>query len=72
MFDELYQTHAKGIEVLQLIPVILMSFLSFFMIKRCVLAAQYMGSQLSVNQTSGGVNMSLASTALKAGVRLAK
>jgi type IV secretion system protein VirB6 len=72
MFDELYQTQAKGIQVLQLIPVILMSALSFFMIKRCVLAAQHMGGQLSGNQESRGLNFSVASTAIKAGVRLAK
>jgi type IV secretory pathway VirB6-like protein len=72
MFDELYQTQAKGIQVLQLIPVILMSALSFFMIKRCVLAAQHMGGQLSGNQESRGLNFSVASTAIKAGVRLDK
>jgi type IV secretion system protein VirB6 len=72
MFDELYKTQAKGIQVLQLIPVILMSVLSFFMIKRCVLAAQYMGSQLSANQKSDENNFSRNHTALKTGVRLAK
>lgn len=48
MFDELYRSHAQGISVLQLIPVILVSVLSFFMIKRCAAAANYMGGQLLV------------------------
>lgn len=72
MFDELYQTHAQGIEVLQLIPIIMLSVLSFFMLKRCVSAAFYMGSQLSLGGESPAMKAGVAVTTLKTGIRLAK
>jgi type IV secretion system protein VirB6 len=70
MFDDLYQSHAKGISVLQLIPVILMSFLSFLMIKRCVQAAFQMGSQLSPRQ--GLSTVSFGFNALRSGVKVSQ
>ena len=72
MFDELYQSHAKGISVLQLIPIILISVLSFFMIKRCVNAAMYMGSQLLVVAESSRQKLGNGVSWIKSGLRLAR
>ena len=47
LFDELYKSQAKGIQILQLIPVILISVLSFVMIKRCIEAALYLASNMA-------------------------
>lgn len=70
MFDDLYKVHGKGIVVLQLIPVILMSVLSFFMIKRCVSAAFYMGSQVMPGGGGIKIGMNMKAAAIKIGAKL--
>jgi type IV secretory pathway VirB6-like protein len=72
LFDGLYQNHAQGVTILQLIPIILMSILSFCMIKRCVSAAFHMGSQLTIHREVSGVQFGFLPTALKSGLRLSK
>jgi hypothetical protein len=72
LFDTLNQNPVVQVHVLELIPVILLSVLSFFMIKRCVSAAFYMGSKLVLGQGSNGFSFGVTSTVLKTALRLAK
>lgn len=55
LFDRLYETKAAGVKALQLIPIVLLSVLSFVMIRRCVQAAHRVGSGIlpSMRRASG-------------------
>jgi type IV secretory pathway VirB6-like protein len=72
LFDALYQAGSSKMTVLQLIPIVITSVLSFSMIRRCVSAAFHMGAQLAIRAESSGMQLGAVSAALKSTLRFAK